>query len=118
MNPSGCSPAMPMLLQATAVCAIAWQQALPKAQVETDSASNGVLKSVWWWRFNNRTENTGRKMQVDQRQKPNPKCEHVINKVSKHKEITRLPLNQLSQISDTLYRLSKTHESDEEAVLS
>lgn len=47
MNSSVCSPAMHVLLQATAVCAIAWQQALPEAQVETDSASNGVLKSVW-----------------------------------------------------------------------
>lgn len=42
MKLSAFSPAMPMLLQATAVCAIAWQQALPEAlvssQVETDSA--------------------------------------------------------------------------------
>lgn len=119
MNPSASSPAMPMLLQATAVCAIAWQQALPEAQVETDSACNGVLKSVWLWRFNNRRiENTGRKAQFDQHQKLNPKCEHVINIVGKHKEITQLPLNQLSQFSGTLYHLSKTQESDEEAVLS
>lgn len=41
IKPSALSPAMPML-QATAMCAIAWQQALPEAlvssQVETDSA--------------------------------------------------------------------------------
>lgn len=53
MKPTACSPAMSMLLQATAVCAIAWQQALPEAQVEADSALSSVLKSVWLWRLNN-----------------------------------------------------------------
>lgn len=41
INPSAFSAAKPLLLQATVVCAIAWQQALPEAlvsiQVETDS---------------------------------------------------------------------------------
>lgn len=41
---SACSATMPGLLQATAVCAIAWQQALPEARVETDSAYSTVLK--------------------------------------------------------------------------
>lgn len=47
---------MPGRLQATAVCAIAWQQALPEARVETDSAYSSVLKSASLWRFDNRTQ--------------------------------------------------------------
>lgn len=39
---SACSATMPGLLQATAVCGIAWQQALPEARVETDSAYSTV----------------------------------------------------------------------------
>lgn len=45
-----------MLLQATAVCAIAWQQALPEAlvssQVETDSALKQHAE-IRLWMFNN-----------------------------------------------------------------
>lgn len=47
---------VPGLLQATAVCAIAWQQALPEARVETDSAYSTVLKPAWLWRFDNRAQ--------------------------------------------------------------
>lgn len=36
------SATMPGWLQAVAVCAIAWQQALPEAPVETDSAYSSV----------------------------------------------------------------------------
>lgn len=41
---SACFATMPGRLLATAVCAIAWQQALPEARVETDSAYSSVLK--------------------------------------------------------------------------
>lgn len=37
-------PAMPMLLQATAVCAIAWQQALPEAVVSSQEETDSALK--------------------------------------------------------------------------
>lgn len=47
---------MPGRLQAVAVCAIAWQQALPEAPVETDSAYSGALKPASLWRFDNRAK--------------------------------------------------------------
>ncbi|AWP18821.1 Hypothetical protein SMAX5B_020748 [Scophthalmus maximus] len=57
---------MPSLLQATAMSAIAWQQALPEAlvssQVETDKA---LKQSVWLWRFNDGTGKLRGKANLD-----------------------------------------------------
>lgn len=65
-------------LQATAVCAIAWQQALPEARVETDSAYSGVLKPAWLWRFDN-----GAQRMTDEHHKCWPQTQKKVSKGSK-----------------------------------
>ena len=56
------------MLQATEVCAIAWQQALPEAlvssQVETDCA---LKQSVWLWRFEDGIGKPKEKANLDKR---------------------------------------------------
>lgn len=69
MKPSAFSPALPMLLQATAVCAIAWQQGLPEAlvssQVETDSALKHRAEICLVVKFNDGIRKTRRQMNFD-----------------------------------------------------
>lgn len=83
LKPSAFSAAMPMLLQATAVCAIAWQQALPEAlvssQVETQTAPlSTALISVWLFGIGN----TRRKMNLDKHQTLKHKSELIIEQLS------------------------------------